>query len=57
MGICCQGEKDRDDPIMYDYANKVLNKTPEETERQFYEMLKRIDISDPFMKVLLYLMS
>lgn len=57
MGICCQEQKDHDDLMMYDYANKVLNKTPEETERQFYEMIKRIDIADPFMKVLLYLIS
>jgi len=51
MGVCCQQKDENDGLDLYDNGNKVSIRTPEETERQFKEMLKRIEISDPFMKV------
>jgi alpha-mannosidase len=55
MGVCCQQKDENEGLVLYDYGAKGMPKSPEEIEKQFKEMLKRIDINDPFMKVFGYL--
>lgn len=51
MGTCCKERANSNELALYDDA-PIVNKVFEEKERKFTKMLKRIQISNPFMRVL-----
>jgi len=50
MGVCCKEKEDKDELTLHD-DNKCLPRLIEDNEHKFNQMLKRIQITNPFMNV------